>query len=1294
MSPRPRPRSKISWTRVLIVLAVLAVAWAGVHFGRRAGEDYLHSWIEERASSRAGADLSIGTLEIELLPLGVRALDVELTSKGGATLLAHAEEVEITANWSDLRGSPRRLRSLTVTNPRFVFGRDETGAFNWPSFASGQAGVGLAIDRVAVRGGAVDYADGVIQLDLDMRQVQAQASGDTKTRFAGRLDASEVVVELPTGATYVGAVSARGNWENGWLRVVSGRMSGPDLQATIRSGEFDLREKSWSAAFEAAGRAALLGRLGVGDRELDGTWRFIGELSGREAWRLEGRVSAQNLGWDDITLASLAGDLTADPESLSIDGIDGRFTRGRVRAKVDVAWADPARPVRVEAELKDGSLPALLTQFDLNFPEVAGSWGGRGHYVFRAENPLAGSGAADLALRAQDLDGTMAWRRRVPVDIDRGLASFSTLTTDTESERISAAGTYDLQANQADIQYRVDTQRVASWMKLVGLGQDPESAHWLPSSGQGSIEGSFHVMPGDWWSRLTLDLQDVAIGEFSPATVRGPLSVSAEGVRDLRLEMAQFEAAMVLAGAIETREGELPKLSLGVEASGWAVEEVLAQLELTPTLTGPIEGSATIGGTPEDLRLSSHLTVSPAEIGDIPVDSVGGELAVAEGVLSVVSATVEMPAGHLSLGGSLPLGEGEIDMNFTLTVDDLSAGPIGALLPAESGGTLEGQGTLAGTLESPVFQAEVAATSLALGGQDLGDAGPTRGSVRLAQDQLEIEGALGDLLMLSGGGALTFEAANLEIGVESERLEALLALVAPEAPLGLGGRFRGVVRVAGDLEDGLPAPEIRLDELILRYAGHELTALEPVRSVWRDGGLDVESFFLGDEASASEVFLFGRVALAEGAALDLQGQISLDTKWFEPFLPGWQATEGRFEALASIGGSITAPEINGQGSVRQPRLQAEAFPQTFRDIEAVVLFYPDQIVVDGGEAGFAGGRLRAAGSFDPFDPEGWQYRFQVEARDIQLRYPEGWQVRGDAELVVASEPGGQMVRGQVKVDGALYGNDVPIGLTQLLQTAFSRRIELVEESDEFLAATRLNIVVRGEDALNVKNNVASLRGDFDLTLRGTLARPVIFGDVAVEPGSSLLYAGNTYDVQRASLKFANPYRIEPVIDMVATTRLAEYDVTLDLSGTLDRLSVNFASDPPLADLQVLTLLAGGEAPLATDLGGSAGDSGDLAETFLYQQAASVVAARVNRLFGLDKFRIDPLAGDSGNLSSARVTVGKRLGRDLFATYSYDPSQSSQQILELEWRVSRELTVVATQNGDESYALDLRWDRSF
>ncbi len=49
---------------------------------------------------------------------------------------------------------------------------------------------------------------------------------------------------------------------------------------------------------------------------------------------------------------------------------------------------------------------------------------------------------------------------------------------------------------------------------------------------------------------------------------------------------------------------------------------------------------------------------------------------------------------------------------------------------------------------------------------------------------------------------------------------------------------------------------------------------------------------------------------------------------------------------------------------------------------------------------------------------------------------------------------------------------------------------------------------------------------------------------------------------------------------------------------------------------------------------------------------------------------------------------------MLATYSYDPSLTEQQILQLEWAVARGLTLVATQNGDGTYAVDARWEKSF
>ena len=59
---------------------------------------------------------------------------------------------------------------------------------------------------------------------------------------------------------------------------------------------------------------------------------------------------------------------------------------------------------------------------------------------------------------------------------------------------------------------------------------------------------------------------------------------------------------------------------------------------------------------------------------------------------------------------------------------------------------------------------------------------------------------------------------------------------------------------------------------------------------------------------------------------------------------------------------------------------------------------------------------------------------------------------------------------------------------------FQRQRRELAETDTFQTTTQLNIGIQGPDALRVRNNVANLQGDVDLTVRGTLARPAIFGD--------------------------------------------------------------------------------------------------------------------------------------------------------------------------------------------------------
>ena len=258
------------------------------------------------------------------------------------------------------------------------------------------------------------------------------------------------------------------------------------------------------------------------------------------------------------------------------------------------------------------------------------------------------------------------------------------------------------------------------------------------------------------------------------------------------------------------------------------------------------------------------------------------------------------------------------------------------------------------------------------------------------------------------------------------------------------------------------------------------------------------------------------------------------------------------------------------------------------------------------------------------------YSVQLLADGLSLRYPEGFLTRGHAELALTSvKGGGRQVRGVVDLDRAFYLDDVAVGTLELLRNVFRRQRVEVAEADEALASTTLAVAVRGPGALRVRNNVADLRGDIDLQIRGTAARPSVIGRVDIQEGGKIVYADNEYKIDRGRITFDNPSRIDPVIDLAATTRVKNFDIALNLSGTVDRLDAKFSTDEGLADLDVLALLATGRELETTERlevpGGAAGGlvpGGSSASTILANQVGSEVTRRLQTLFGFDRLRID------------------------------------------------------------------------
>jgi len=80
----------------------------------------------------------------------------------------------------------------------------------------------------------------------------------------------------------------------------------------------------------------------------------------------------------------------------------------------------------------------------------------------------------------------------------------------------------------------------------------------------------------------------------------------------------------------------------------------------------------------------------------------------------------------------------------------------------------------------------------------------------------------------------------------------------------------------------------------------------------------------------------------------------------------------------------------------------------------------------------------------------------------------------------------------------------------------------------------------------------------------------------------------------------------------------------------------------------------------------------------------------SKLFGLTRFEINPvIGGRSGSTPAARLTVGKRVSKELTVSYSTNVTSDPNQILALEYRVSDRLSFTAQYEQASTQSLSAR-----
>ncbi|MEO6487592.1 MAG: translocation/assembly module TamB domain-containing protein, partial [Thermoanaerobaculia bacterium] len=751
----------------------------------------------------------------------------------------------------------------------------------------------------------------------------------------------------------------------------------------------------------------------------------------------------------------------------------------------------------------------------------------------------------------------------------------------------------------------------------------------------------------------------------------------------LGLTIARATAELKLAGDVNWRPGQgNVTFNLDIDARDFPVQDIVTFLDLGDLpVTGDVTGKLHISGPKDRLEGSGKVTVARGSIYGEPIDVASADILFTEGLLRARNLSITSPAGQIT-------GEAEMNLatdkfSYTISSSSIDLSLLELLKPFRDllGGRITISSSGAGTLEQPELVLEMTLHDATLRGLALppGSAPPAF-YLAIRNGRLIVRGSVADIVSIEGEGAvgenLTVDG-NVKIIVTD--IARLLTLTPQTTGLPASGRLVVDMKLGGRLS---PIEALRIDatipDLNLSISERQFTAPQPLLVGLRDGRIFFDSFELMHQGSAFNITGYAEITGDKRLAIDAQGGI--EAALLQLFITDLRAN-GLVSVAASIRGTMAAPVVTGTAELQDAQVRFAGFPQLIDNINGILRFKGDSVEIESLRATVGGGTVIAGGTvtLDGLKPQ--RANVALEGKGVSLRYFEGVTVEGDFTLRISGDAERAVVQGDVEVNRALYFRD--FDLQQAIVNALVSRSRITPiVAANWQQRVDLRIHLNAPNTLAVRNNVAEVTGSADLDLTGTLAEPVILGTVDLDEGGTVTFQSVDYRVVRGTINFQNPFRIDPYFDVTLEGRVSggiseveagPIDLTVNLTGTLDRMQPSITSDPPASDITLFSLLGFGAL---TRNGTNDQSASVVGQSLLYSSLFSALGQRI--LPFADSFTYDPGLLDTGSGATPKVTFEKRVSNEvrLFVVYNLDDHKNREVI---EWQATREWTLQITRD---------------
>jgi translocation and assembly module TamB len=744
---------------------------------------------------------------------------------------------------------------------------------------------------------------------------------------------------------------------------------------------------------------------------------------------------------------------------------------------------------------------------------------------------------------------------------------------------------------------------------------------------------------------------------------------------------------------------------LDIATTNFPIADIIAFLDLgKQPVTGDVTGKLHLAGPKALLGGAGQVTITNGSIYGEPVTSARANIVFTQGALKATNVTVVAPAGTIT-------GEAQIDFNtnkFSYTINsssiDLSKLKVLSSLAGLLGGNITLSSTGAGTLEQPELVLEATLNQATLKGLNLPpDAPPPKLYIAIRNGQLIVRGSAAGVLTIDGNGSVTPDGTlSGLVQVRVTDIAKAVAMSPATASLPAAGSLTMNLQLGGKLTS---IETLRIDatfpEFNVRVSDHPFAPARPLHVSLRDGRIVFDDFQLALSQNATTTFTVGGYAELTGAKrlnVDLRGTI--EAALLQLFVTDLRA-DGQIAIAGALTGTMAAPRFAGTAEFQNASVRLPGFPQMIDAITGTLVFREDGIDIKSIRARLGGGQLVLGGSvvLEGMTPK--SVRITLQGTEVAIRYFEGLTMEGNFSLLLSGDLERSVLTGDVTVNRALYFKDIDIG-SALLNAVLARRgvVPIVSASWQDHVGLRLHLT--SDNTLAVRNNIADFAGSADIDVTGTLANPVILGLVTLNEGGKIRFQDIDYRVVRGSINFQNPFRIDPFFDIALEARVSggiseiesgPIDVTVTLTGTLDRLTPSITSDPPASDITLFSLLGFGALTRNTN-NNTPTNASTAGRSLLFQSLSRLLNS--SALSFIDSFAIstDPGDVDKTGDPGTKVSFEKRLSNNFRVLVIYNTRDSKNRV-SLEWQVTPDWVLQFTRDQlSNDYDVEARFRRSY